>query len=703
MISDLGSIFANFDDWFRILTGGQSPWLVTLVVVLVCCVYRLRAMLNSERWEGKRQRKLVDELRDFLQRAIGSNRLLLDQIEEDRICAQTASYMDTIPIEEALAARGIGKQTVRHLRERGFSVVGHLLKRDVTGVFQVGRERAFSLLEWAEARYGAVYDKYAEGQAGMACDLPRDAEIDRKFDRDRRRVLQRQTALGRDVEELLAFEQEVSLFETAARQRTLGERLALMRGEFARALRRPAGALNLALVLLLFFMVAMAVPLLALAWDATAWQGASTAGLALGWLNLHVGLFCYSVLADWTELFGARPPASDRFQEQRLQFLAIRLSRRLNIAPPLVSISEGPEGEGMNAFAMGRPRGPSLVVLGDSLVAYLSETQVEAVLGHELGHLKGDHLRLGRTISMLQAPVRNLFEFILFMSCEVLRRVGHQIFTWRGRVYYARKVRLASLFYLITLVPLGIALIFITALRFVFGAVEMGASRQNEFYADRIGASVASLDGPSSMADALRRIDDYYRQRPSEPSGQYSALASSEAVRSLHLSLPPGRRFMMFFQILVWRVGSTHPATPVRVAALTSDMPMLGDTLKSYARVAGVVAASGIVLWYAVSGVRIAQDWAARDGSALVDAAMFWRSKDTPVGAASSAADYRTRRIRSPRGCYLRLGPGTDYEQLAAIRKGTECKLVSEPGTRWVEVSCRGQRGYMAKGCFRPR
>src|SRR4029079_3861786 len=88
-----------------------------------------------------------------------------------------------------------------------------------------------------------------------------------------------------------------------------------------------------------------------------------------------------------------------------------RLAQQANIGMPEVAIYEGEP----NAFATGAFKNSSLVAVSTGLMQSMSKEEVEAVLGHEIGHVaNGDMV----TLTLIQGVVNT---FVVFLS----RAIGY--------------------------------------------------------------------------------------------------------------------------------------------------------------------------------------------------------------------------------------------------------------------------------------
>ena len=207
--------------------------------------------------------------------------------------------------------------------------------------------------------------------------------------------------------------------------------------------------------------------------------------------------------------------------EQWLVSTVHRLADEAGIGHPEVAIYEGPP----NAFATGAFRNDSLVAVSTGLLQSMTREEVQAVLGHEIGHVaNGDMV----TLTLIQGVVNT---FVIFLSRVVGYVVDKAVFrTQDGEVGPG---------YMIT----------VFACQFLFGigasVIVAWFSRHREFRAD--AASARLLHTPQPMISALRRL---------------GAMESGHLPQSLQaFGIAEGdSRFMQLF--------ASHPPIAERIAAL---------------------------------------------------------------------------------------------------------------------------------------
>ncbi|MCW4005455.1 MAG: zinc metalloprotease HtpX [Candidatus Bathyarchaeota archaeon] len=190
-------------------------------------------------------------------------------------------------------------------------------------------------------------------------------------------------------------------------------------------------------------------------------------------------------IAQWLfspYLVGALYKARELKQSEspRLHAIVSNLSEKSRIKPPKLMISQISLP---NAFAYGSPISGNRVAVTQGLLSNLSEGEVEAVLGHELGHLKHRDVQVMMAVSFLPS----LFYFLGY-SLMLSGIFGG------GRRSSGGDNGTGAL--------LGIAFM---AFSWVLNLFTLYLSRLREYYADRHSASVVQ-DGASKLSTGLAKI-----------------------------------------------------------------------------------------------------------------------------------------------------------------------------------------------------
>lgn len=167
-------------------------------------------------------------------------------------------------------------------------------------------------------------------------------------------------------------------------------------------------------------------------------------------------------------------PMSESENPQLHQAVA-NLSQKSGISKPKLMLAQIPLP---NAFAYGSPLTGNKVAVTQGLLKNLNEEEVEAVLGHELGHLKHRDVQVMMAISILPALFTYLGYMFMFQGQGNRRNEGGN-----GAI-------------------IGIAFI---AFSWVLNLFTLYLSRLREYYADRHSASVTH-DGAKNLSSGLAKI-----------------------------------------------------------------------------------------------------------------------------------------------------------------------------------------------------
>jgi heat shock protein HtpX len=154
-------------------------------------------------------------------------------------------------------------------------------------------------------------------------------------------------------------------------------------------------------------------------------------------------------------------------------------AREAGIGMPEVGIFQAQQA---NAFATGANRNKALVAVSSGMMQRFDRDEIEAVLGHEVGHVaNGDMI----TLALIQGVVNT---FVMFLA----RIVGFVV----DRVVLKNEEGLGIGYFITTILTEIVLAILASTIVFWF-------SRKREFVADRAGARLASRQG---MINALQRL-----------------------------------------------------------------------------------------------------------------------------------------------------------------------------------------------------
>jgi len=200
-----------------------------------------------------------------------------------------------------------------------------------------------------------------------------------------------------------------------------------------------------------------------------------------------------------------------------------RLAQRANLPMPRVYIvpTDVP-----NAFATGRNPKHAVVAVTSGMLKTLTYDEIEAVLGHELAHVKNRDT-LVSTIAATMAG-----------AITMLARMARWAAIFGGFGGDDDDGGILGLIVMAILAPIAAILI------------QLAISRSREYAADRDGARISGA--PLALADALRKMDSAARRRP---------LSVNPSTVHMFIVNPLKRNFIS-------SLFSTHPAIQKRIARL---------------------------------------------------------------------------------------------------------------------------------------
>ncbi len=167
-----------------------------------------------------------------------------------------------------------------------------------------------------------------------------------------------------------------------------------------------------------------------------------------------------------------------RSENPELYTMVERLSQKSGIKMPRVMTANIPVP---NAFAYGSPIAGTRVAVTKGLLETLEDEEVEAVIGHELGHLKHRDVQVMMFVSLLPA----VFYFIGY-SMILSSMYGRRDERSSGGVA----------------IVIGLASMLVYWILYIF---TLYLSRLREYYADRHSAATVE-DGPRKLSEGLAKI-----------------------------------------------------------------------------------------------------------------------------------------------------------------------------------------------------
>jgi heat shock protein HtpX len=218
-----------------------------------------------------------------------------------------------------------------------------------------------------------------------------------------------------------------------------------------------------------------------------------------------------------------------RAEEPRLYNILENLCISRGITMPKLKVMES---DALNAFATGMSPKQYSITVTTALINRLNDAEIEAVLGHELTHIRNGDVRM-MVIAVIIAGVVSFFAELVF------RLWFYNGFSFRGGRSDDRRGGGAAIAILIAVGLLAVAY-------FLSFVIRLALSRSREFLAD--AGSVELTKNPDAMISALRKIE-----------GRGELPGTTSAVMEMCID-NPRQGFGELFD--------THPSVDSRVAAL---------------------------------------------------------------------------------------------------------------------------------------
>jgi heat shock protein HtpX len=219
---------------------------------------------------------------------------------------------------------------------------------------------------------------------------------------------------------------------------------------------------------------------------------------------------------------GARILQKDEYPE--LHQTVEKLCKEADLPLPKIAIMQSPVP---NAFATGRSPKHAVVACTDSIMRLLNKEELEAVLAHELAHVKNRDIltmTMASFIAMIASMIMQSFFFSAVLGARN-REGGGTIIIW-----------------IVSIVVYAVSTLLILAL-----------SRYREFAADRGSALITK--NPKALISALSKISGRMDAVPAEAKAKVEAANAFFIIPALS-----GRSFMELL--------STHPPLEKRIANL---------------------------------------------------------------------------------------------------------------------------------------
>jgi heat shock protein HtpX len=211
-------------------------------------------------------------------------------------------------------------------------------------------------------------------------------------------------------------------------------------------------------------------------------------------------------------------------QEPRLHAIVEEVAILAGVPKPKVYIVQN---ESPNAFATGRNPQHAVVAVTTGIQRILTDRELRAVIGHEIGHVKNRDILIGTVAATIAGAISYIQTMLIW-----------------GSLFGGGRDRNGGFMAIIAAVVAALAA----------AMLQMAVSRTREFQADKSGAEY--VHDPESLASALAKLHNGVQVRPMPQS------AGAEATSSLYIMYPfrmEGGLSSLF---------STHPPVEERIKRL---------------------------------------------------------------------------------------------------------------------------------------
>jgi heat shock protein HtpX len=185
------------------------------------------------------------------------------------------------------------------------------------------------------------------------------------------------------------------------------------------------------------------------------------------------------------------------------------------------------QNESPNAFATGRNPQHAVVAVTTGIQRILTDRELRAVIGHEIGHVKNRDILIGTVAATIAGAISYIQTMLIW-----------------GSLFGGGRDRNGGFMAIIAAMVAALAA----------AMLQMAVSRTREFQADKSGAEY--VHDPESLASALAKLHNGVQVRPMPQS------AGAEATSSLYIMYPfrmEGGLSSLF---------STHPPVEERIKRL---------------------------------------------------------------------------------------------------------------------------------------
>ncbi|MBS7656348.1 MAG: zinc metalloprotease HtpX [Candidatus Bathyarchaeia archaeon] len=212
-----------------------------------------------------------------------------------------------------------------------------------------------------------------------------------------------------------------------------------------------------------------------------------------------------------------------RTEEPELYNMIDRISQKSRMKTPELVIARIPIP---NAFAYGSPLTGNRIAVTSGLLNTLDAEEVEAVIGHELGHLKNRDVQVMMFVSILPAIFYYIGYSMMWSSMYSRRNEREQ-----GSALAIIGFLSIMLYWVLTFFSLYL-------------------SRLREYYADRHSATTVD-DGARKLSEGLVKITEWTERTRR----QYPATYNMSSLKTLFISDPDnaGRDLREVYHTKIWR------------------------------------------------------------------------------------------------------------------------------------------------------
>ena len=190
---------------------------------------------------------------------------------------------------------------------------------------------------------------------------------------------------------------------------------------------------------------------------------------------------------------GARPLTTPQtFEEKQLDNVVEEMAVAARLPKPKVYLIDDPDP---NAFATGRDPSTACIAVTSGLLACVNREELQAVVAHEMSHVRNLDVRLMTLIASLVGVI-----VVLSNGMGRMLRGGGGLIGGRGRKASGPLLLAALIVFVLWVITLILA-------PFISRIMAMAVSRDREYLADATGAELTR--NPAALASALQKIETH--------------------------------------------------------------------------------------------------------------------------------------------------------------------------------------------------